>query len=169
MQSPARALTKEIEKLKGCYPWTVHVELKWLGLYTSPPSHHHVWMRELNHKECWVPENISFQIVVLEKTPESLLNSKEIKPVNLKGNQPWILIRRIDAEAPVFWSPDVKSWLIGKIPDAGKDWGQKEKRPSGDEMAWWHHQCNGHELGQTPGDGEGQRGLAHCSPWSHRE
>ena len=68
--------------------------------------------------------------------------------------------------SPVFWSPNANSQLIGKVPDSGKDWGQKEKRASEDEMAGWHHQCNGHELGQAPGDGEGQRGLACCSPWS---
>ena len=94
--------------------------------------------------------------VVLEKTLESPLNSKEIKPVNLKGNQAWILIGRTDTEAetPVFWLSDVNSWLIGKVTDAGKNWGQKEKRASEDEMAGWHHWCNGHELGQTLGDGE---------------
>ena len=73
-----------------------------------------------------------------------------------------------DAEAPVFWSSDVNSWLIGKTPDVGEDWGQKEKRASEDEIAGWHHQCNGHELGQTLGDDEGQWGLACCSPWSCR-
>ena len=92
-----------------------------------------------------------------EKTPESPLDSKEIKLVNPKGNQPWIFIGRTDAEveAPVFCSPDAKGWLIGKVPDAGKDWGQKEKRVSEDEMAGGHLQYNEHELGQTPGDGEG--------------
>ena len=94
--------------------------------------------------------------MVLEKTPESPLDSKKVKPVNLKEKQPWILIGRIDAEAeaPIFWSPNVNNRLIGKSPDAGKDWGQKEKRVSEDEMAGWYHKCNGHELGQTPGDGE---------------
>ena len=79
------------------------------------------------------------------------------KPINLKGNQPWILAGRPDAEAEpsVFWSSDVNSWLIGKAPDAGKDWEQEEKRVSEDEMAGWHHRCNGHEFGQTSGDGEG--------------
>ena len=104
--------------------------------------------------------------MVLEKTPESPLDSKEIKPVNLEGNhQPWILIGRTDgeAEASVFWSSDAKSWLIRKDTDAGKDWGQK-KRVSEDEMSGWHHECNGHELRQTLGDGEGQGGLVHCSP-----
>ena len=108
--------------------------------------------------------------MVLEKTSESPLDSKEIKPVNLEGNhQPWILIGRTDgeAEASVFWSSDAKSWLIRKDTDAGKDWGQK-KRVSEDEMSGWHHECNGHELRQTLGDGEGQGGLVHCSPWGCR-
>ena len=93
------------------------------------------------------------------------------RSVNLKRSQPWILVGRTDAEAeaPVFWSSDANSWLIGKDPDAGKDWGQKEKRESEDEMAGWHHQCNGHELRQTSGVPEGQRGLACCSPWGHKE
>ena len=97
-------------------------------------------------------------------------DSKEIKPVNLKGNQPWILVGRTDAEAevPVFWSSDMNSWLIGKVPDAKKDWGQK-KKASEDEMAGWLHQCNGHELGQTWGDGKGQGGLVYCSPWGLKE
>ena len=89
---------------------------------------------------------------------------------------PWIArisnqsILRTDAETetPVLWSPDMNSWLIGKVPDAGKDWGQKEKKAE-NEMAGWHHQCNGHELGQTLGDGEGQGGLVCCSPWGHKE
>ena len=95
---------------------------------------------------------------------------REIKPVNLKRSQPWILIGRTDAEAetPVFWSSDANSWLTGKVPDAGKDWGQ-EKRVSEYEMAGWHHQCNRHELGQTLGNGEGQGGLACCSPWGCKE
>ena len=109
--------------------------------------------------------------MVLEKTPESPLDSKEIKPVHLKGNQPWILIARTDAEAevPVFWSSDTNSWLIGKVPDARKDWGQKEKRVSEDEVAGWHHQCNGHEPWQIWGDFEGQGRLVCCSPWGHKE
>ena len=105
----------------------------------------------------------------LEKTPESSLDSKKIKPVYLKGDQPWIFTERTDAEAAVFWSYDVNRWLIGKVPDAGKDWGQKEKRASEDEMAGQHHWCSEHELGQTLGDGEGQEGLPCCSPWGRRE
>ena len=110
-------------------------------------------------------------MVVLEKTLESPLDCKEIKPVNPKGNQPWIFIRRTDAEAetPVFWPPDVKSWFIRKDPDAGKDWRQEEKGMTQDEMVGWHHQLNGHEFEQAPGDGEGQGILACCSPWGHKE
>ena len=87
---------------------------------------------------------------------------KEIKPVNPKGNQPWISIGRTDAEAkaPILWPPDVTSWLIRKDPDVGKDWGREEKRASEDETVGWHHQLNGHEFEQTPGDGGGQRSLA---------
>ena len=99
------------------------------------------------------------------------LRQQEDQTNHLKGNQPWILIGRTDAdvETPVFWSFDLNSWLIGKVPDAGKDWGQKEKRVSKNEMAGWHHRCKRHELGQTLGDGEGQRGLMCCSPWGHEE
>ena len=102
---------------------------------------------------------------MLEKTPESLMDSKEIKPVNPKGNQPWIFIGRTDAEAeaPVLWSPDVKSWLIGKDPNVEKDWGQEEKETTEDEMVGWHHRLSGH------GDGEGQGSLAFCSSWGHKE
>ena len=109
--------------------------------------------------------------LVLEKTPESPLDFREIKPVNLKGDQPWILTGRTDAEAeaPVFCITDAKRWLIGKVPDAGKDWGLKGKRVSEDEMAKQHHQCNEHEVGQIPGHGEGQGGLVCCSPWCHKE
>ena len=126
---------------------------------------------ELDNKEGRAPKNGCLQTVVLEKTPESVLDSMEIKPVSFKGNQPWILVRRTDAEdeAPVFWSSDTNRQLTGKVPDAGKDWGQKEKRVSEDEMAGWHHWCNGHETGQTSGDGEERGGLVCCSPWGRRE
>ena len=137
--------------------------------YGLPSGHILLW--ELNHKEGRVSKNWCLQTVMLENTPESPLDSKEIKPVSLKGNQSWILIGRTDAEAEaqVFWSPDVNSWLIGKVPDTGKDWGQKEKRALEDETARWHHRCNGRELGQTLGDSEGQGGLACCSPWGLKE
>ena len=109
----------------------------------------HVWMRELDYKESWVQKNWCFWTVVLEKTLESPLDCKEIQPVHPKGNQSWILIGRTDAkaEAPILWSPDVKSWLIWEDPDAGKDWGQEEKGMTEDEMVGWHHQLNGHEFG----------------------
>ena len=106
-------------------------------------------MWEMDYKESWVPKNWWFWTVVLEKTLESPLNSKEIKPVDPKGNQPWIFIGRTDAEgeAPILWPPDVKNWLIGKDPDAGKDWSQEEKgTTTEDEMVGWHHQLNGHEF-----------------------
>ena len=101
---------------------------------------------------------------------ESPLDSKEIKPVNLKGDQLWIFTERTDAEAeaPVFWSSDANRQLIGKDPDAGKDQGQ-EKRVSKDEMAGQHHWCNEYELGETLGDGEGQEGLMCCSSWGRKE
>ena len=133
------------------------------------PSGLRLW--ELDHKEGRAPKNWCLWTVVLEKTPESPLSSKEIKPVNLKGNQPWILIGGTEAEAEslIFWSPDTNSQLIGKVPDAGKDRGQKEKRASEDKMAGWHHGFSGHELGQTLGNGEGQGGLVCCSLWGLKE
>ena len=98
-------------------------------------------MWELDHKEGWAPKNWFFQIVVLEKTLKSHLHIKEIKPVNPKGNQPWVFIGNTDAEAeaPILWPPDAKSWLIGKDSDAGKDWRQKEKGTTEEEMVGWHH------------------------------
>ena len=129
----------------------------------------HVWLWELDHKEGRTPKNWCLQTVVLEKIPESPLDSKESKPVNLKRNQPQILVGRTDAEGPVSLSSDANSWLIGKVADAAKDWGQKEKRASEDEMVGQHHWRNEHELGQTLGDGKGQGGLVCCSPWGHKE
>ena len=93
-------------------------------------------------------------MVVLQKTLESPLDCKEIQPVSPKGNRPWIFIGRtdIEAEAPILWPPDVKSQLIEKDPDAGKDWGQEEKGMTEDEMVGWHHQLHGHEFERTPGE-----------------
>ena len=134
-------------------------------------SNNHVWMWVLNYKESWVPNNWCLWTVLLEKTLESPLNYKEIKPVNPKGNQTWIFIGRTDAEteAPILWPPDVKNWLIEKDPDAGKDWRQEEKGTTEDEMVGWHHQLDGHEFEQAPGVGDGQGSLVCCSPWSHKE
>ena len=114
--------------------------------------------------ECW--RIYAFYTMVWEKILESPLDSKEIQPVNPKQNQPWMLIGRTDveAEALILWSPDAKSWLIGKDPDTGKDWRQEEKETTEDEMVRWHHQLNGHEFKQTPGDDEGQGSLVCCSP-----
>ena len=120
-----------------------------------------------SNKEIWTPKNWCFWTVVLEKTLESPLDCKEIKPVNLKVNQSWIFIRRTDAEAetPGLWLPDVKNWLIGKDPDAGKDWRQEEKGMTEDEIVVWHHWL----YGQAPGVGNGQGSLVYCSPWGHKE
>ena len=130
-----------------------------------------VWMWELDPKEGEVPKNWCFLIVVLEKTLESHLGYREIKPVNPKGSKPWIVTGRTDAkaEAPIFWPPDVKSGLTEKDPDARKDWGQEEKGATEDEMVGWHHWLNGHESEQTPGDTEGQGSLAGCSSWGRKE
>jgi len=108
--------------------------------------------------------------VVLEKTLESPLDCQEIQPVNPKGNKPWIFIGRTDAEAetPILWPPDVKSWLIWKDPDAGKDWRREEKGTTEHEMVAWHHQLDGHEFKQALGVGDGQGSLVCCSPWDCR-
>ena len=121
-------------------------------------------MWELDHKEGWTLKNCCFWTVVLEKTLESPLDSKEIKLVNPKGNHPWIFTGNTDAEAesPILWPPDGKSWIIGKDPDAGEDWGQEEKGAREDEMDGWHHWLNGREFEQIPGDSDGQ-GSLECS------
>ena len=107
-----------------------------------------VWMWELDYKESWVPKNRRFWTVVLEMTLESPLDCKEIQPVHPKGDQSWVFTGRTDAKAetPVLWPPHVKSWLIGKDPNAGRDWGQEEKGMTEDEMAGWHHRLDGHEF-----------------------
>ena len=109
--------------------------------------------------------------LVFEKILESPLDFKEIKLINPKGNQSWTFIGRTEAEAeaPVFWPPDAKNWLLREDPDAGGDWRQEGKRMTEDEMAGWHHQLNGHEFEQALGVGEEQGSLAFCSPWSHKE
>ena len=128
-------------------------------------SSSHVWMwetwallRKLNTEELMV------WTVVLERTLESPLDCKKIQPVHPEGNQSWIFIRRTDAEAetPIFWPPDAKDWLIGKDPDAGKDWRQEKKGMTEDEMVGWHHRLNGHEFEQALGVGAGQGSLVCC-------
>ena len=115
--------------------------------------------------------NLWFYSQCLMKTLESPLDCKEIKPVNPKGNQSWIFIGRTDAEAevPILWPSDGKNWLIGKDPDAGKDWRWEEKGTTEDEMVGWHHQLDGHKFDQAPGVGDGQGGLACCNLWSCKE
>ena len=124
----------------------------------------HVQMWELDAKESWAPKNWYFWTMVLEKTLQNPLDCKEIKPVHPKGDQSWVFIGRTGAEAetPVLWSPHMKSWLIGKDPDAGRDCGQEEKGTTEDEMAGWYHWLNGCESQWTLGVGDGQRGLMCC-------
>ena len=128
-------------------------------------------MWELDYKESWALKNGCFWTVVLEKTLESPLDCKEIQPVHPKGNQSWIFTGRTDVEAEtsILWPPDAKSWLVEKDPDAVKEWRQEEKGPTNDELVGWHHQLHGHGFGWTPGDGDGQEGLACYSPWGCKE
>ena len=120
-----------------------------------------MWLWELDHKEDWALRNWCLWTVVLEKTLESPLDYKEIKPANLKGNQPWIFIGSSDVETPVLWPPDAKNQVIEKDPDAGKDWRREEKEMTEDEMVGWHHWLNGHEFEQSSGRwwGTGKPGV----------
>ena len=139
--------------------WNLKIWYKWTYLQNGN-----------NSELMFVPKNWFFWTIVLEKTLEGPLDSKEIQPVNPKGNQPWILIGRTDAEAetPILWSTDVMTWLIGKDPDAGKDWRLEEKGTMENEMVVWHHHLNGHEFEQALGVGNGQGSLVCCSPWGHK-
>ena len=134
-------------------------------------SSSYVWMWELDYKESWTLKNLCFWTMVLGKTLESSLHCKEIQPVHPNGDHSWVFIGRTDveAEAPILWPPDAKSWLIGKDPVAGKDWGQEEKGTTEDEMAGWHHRLDGHGFGWTPGVGDRQGGLACCGSWHCKE
>ena len=135
------------------------------GLYNQSYdfSSSHVWMWELDHKKGWVPRKLRFSTVVL-KTLDIPLDSKEIKSVHPKGNQSWIFIGRTDVEAAILWPPDAKNRLVGKDPDAGKDWRWEEKGTTEDEMVGWHHWLYGHEFKLAPGTGDRQGSLACCSP-----
>ena len=128
-------------------------------------------MWDLDYKESWALKNLCFWTVVLEKALESPLDCREIQPVHPKGNQSWMFIGRTDVEAetPVLWPPDAKNGLIGKDPDAGKDWRQEDKGTTEDEIVGWHHRLNGHEFEQTLGVGDEQGGLACCSLWGCKE
>ena len=134
-------------------------------------SSSHVWMWVLDHKESWVLKNWCFWTVVLEKTLESPLHCKEIKPINPKGNQSWIFIGRTDAEAetPMHWPPEAKNWLIGKVSEAGKDWRWEEKGMTEDEMVGCYHWLDGQEFEQALGVSDGQGSLACWSLWGHKE
>ena len=125
-------------------------------------------MWELDHQEGWALKTLS-NYGAGEDSLQSPVDYKEIKSVIPKGNQPWIFTGRTDAEALIVWPPDAKSWLIGKDPDAGKDWRWEEKGTTEDEMVGWHHQLNGHEFEQTLGDSGGHRSLVCCSPWGRKE
>ena len=152
-------------------PWNWKMLSPWMKSYDQPGQHikkrryyfatkgpssesygfssSQAWMWELDYTESWAPKNWCFWTVVLEKTLKSLLDCEGIQPVHPKGNQSWVFIGKTDVEAetPILWSLDVKSWLIGKDPDAGKDWGQEEKGTTEDEMVVWHHWLYGHEFG----------------------
>ena len=143
-------------------PTKVHLVKVWFFQWSR--------MWDLDHKESWALKKWWFWTAVL-KTLESPLGCKEIKPVNPKGDQPWIFIGRTDteAEAPILWPPDAKSWLISKYPDAGKDWRQEEKGKTEGEMVGWHHWLNGHKFEQALGSGERQGSHVCCSPWGHEE
>ena len=166
-------------------PWTKsynqprhHIKKQRHYFANNGPSSHsygfsssHVWMWDLDCEESWVLKNWCFWTVLLEKTLESPLDCKEIQPVHSKEDQSWVFIGRNDAKAetPILWPPHAKSWLIGKDPNAGRDWGQEEKGMTEDEMAGWHHWLNGHEFEQAVGVGDGQGSLSCCSPWGHKE
>ena len=128
-------------------------------------------MWELDCEEGEAPKNWCFWTVVLEKSLESPLDCKEIQPVHSEGDQPWNFFGRNDAkaEAPVLWPPHAKGWLTGKDSDAGRDWGQEEKGMTEDEMTGWHHGLNERESEWTPGDGDGQGGLACGDSWGRKE
>ena len=135
--------------------------------FSSSPE----WMWEFDYKESWALKNWCFWTVVLEKTLESSLDWKETQPVHPKLDQSWVFIGRTDVEAetPILWSPDAKSWLVGKDSDAGRDWGEEEKGTTEDEMVGWHHRHNGHGFGWTLGVGDGQADLAFCGSWGRKE
>ena len=131
----------------------------------------HVWMLELDYKESCAPKNWCFWTVILEKILESPLECKEIQLVHPGGDQSWVFIGRagFEAETPIFWPPDAKSWLIWKDPDAGKDWRRVETGTTEHEMVGWHHRLNGYGFGWTPRVGDAQGGLACCSSWGRKE
>ena len=173
-------------------PWNKKTLTSWKKSYSQPRQHikkqrhyfankglssqgygfssGHICMWELDYKESWAPKNWCFWTVMFEKTLESPLESTKIQPVHPKGNQSLIFFGRTDAEAetPILWPTDVKNWLIGKDPEAGKDW-RWEKGTTEDEMVGWYHWLDGHGFGWTLEVGDGQGSLAYCSSWGHKE
>ena len=150
---------------KSNFQWAGSLEIYACFLF----SH---WLKHwLDCEESWVLKNWCFWTVVLEKTLESPLDCKEIEPVHPKKDQPWVFIGRTDAKAetPILWPPHVKSWLIGKDSDTGRDWGQEKKGMTEDEMAGWHHWLDGREFEWALGVGDGQGGLACCASWGRKE
>ena len=130
-------------------------------------SNSHVWIWELVHKNCWALKNWCFWTVVLEKTLESPLdrrrsNQSILKEISPESSSEGLMLK-------LLWPPNAKNWLIQKDPDDGNNWRQEEKGMTEGEMTGWHHQLNGHEFEQAPGDGDGQAGLACCSPWGPKE
>ena len=146
--------------------WSTQSKALCLSSQSHGFSSSHLCMSELDYKESWVPKNWCFRTVVLEKTLESPLDCKEIQPAHPKGDQSWVFTGRTDVEAetPVLWPPDAKSWLIRKDPDAGKDRRQEEKGTTEDEMARWHRRLR--DMGWAVGGGQG--GLAYCNSWDCR-
>ena len=182
LSARAKLVPRLVSKAQRVHSWVYwQKQSRWLQPLIHLPSASNWQKQNPNCTEMWdvwflsffntcrVLKNWCFWTLGLEKTLESPLDSKEIKPVNPKGNQPWILNRRIaaEAEAGILWPPDMKSQLIGKYPDAGKGW--KQKRVTEDKMVRWRHRFNGHKLGQTLGDGEGRGSLACCSPWGCKQ
>ena len=127
-------------------------------------------MWDLNYEEGGKPKNCCIQTVVLEKTLEGPLVSKELKSMNPKGNQSWIFIRKTDSEptVPILWPPDSKNWLSGKDFASRKDWRPEEEGAREDEMVGWHHRLDRHEFEQTAGNSEEQGSLVCCSSWGHK-
>ena len=153
--------------LQARFPSSENGQFHSLGVNWKKTVNKSTWVWELEYKESWVLKNWCFWTVVLEKTLENPLDSKEIKPLHPKGNQSWIFTGRTNAEAEtsILWPPDAKKWLIGQDPDTRTDWRQKEKGTTEDEMVGWHHQLNGHEFEQAPGADDGQGELVCRSPW----
>ena len=151
----SRKVTTNLDSIFKSRDITLPTKVRLVRAMVFPVVMYGCW--ELDCEESWAPKNWCFWTVVLEKPLESPLDWKEIQPVHPKGPQSWVFSGRTDVEAetPILWPPDAKSWLIGKDPDAGKDWGQEENGTTEDEMIGWHHRLNGHGFEWTPGVHDG--------------